>query len=803
VRTIKNTLKLALLSACLLVLASCGSGGGNGVKSNSAAPNTPVISSSASVASTGQTISFSSSSSTIKNLPLVYSWDFGDGAKETGAATSHIYTTTGAYTVTLTVTDSIGQFTVTTASILVYEPPTTPVIFQSASVADTGQAITFTGTATDPNNLALTYAWNFGDGKTNTGSSIGHTYTAAGNYTVTLTVSNGVGLSSAATTSIRIYASPGAPTISSSPGIANANQSVTFTGSVADPDGRLTSYVWNFGDGGTGTGTSASHTYTADGTYSVTFTVTDIAGVSASATYSQYIGLPTDNHFIADCSGTNCGASSPTSYTGSGTGVWRYNNTTGTDATIGINIGGVSAGKTVTMLFSNGSLAAATSPATGVLATPEALLPRSASPTAPANVAEDHSEQDSNHLKLLVENFKLSSNLRAPTTGTKSAARSTGTAPPPLPTPAVGDTRSWKEFAFDNKTYATTAKAVCAVPNGRNVVIWVDGSYGSKVFNSDITAFANAYCGATGGYAKLTALMGDAWGTVPAIDSTSLISDTPTKQDINIVIVAATANYGGYFWAMNNVLITAGANYVNSNEALVFFINSTNLQSGVNYYISALMHESTHMINFYQRSELRATRHDTWLEETSAMMSEDIVTPSVLAGYNTIVSSRVPGYVNTGGAVSYVNWPELASKNYALGGSFGAYLNRRYGITIFEQLITDCSTTSYTCLDTLIKNHGGPGFVIDFARFGASIFAGLPAAGMPAAYAYPALSDGGYSLAAINVPTNAPSTATLLSSGFTAATHTYKKNTVAFGQTSYVRTGVVVPAKTTLIVVVK
>jgi hypothetical protein len=372
--------------------------------------------------------------------------------------------------------------------------------------------------------------------------------------------------------------------------------------------------------------------------------------------------------------------------------------------------------------------------------------------------------------------------------------------PPPMPTPAIGDTRSWKENAFDNKNYLATVKAVCSVPSGRNVVIWVDSSYGTKVFDSDITTFANTYCGSTGGYARLATLPGDAWGTVTASQSTYLISDSPTKQDINIVIVAATANYGGYFWGVNNSLSSSNSN---SNEALLFFINANGLHSNVNYYMSALLHESTHMINFYQRAIVRSSSHDVWLEETSAMMTEDIVTPAVLSGYNTVASVRVPGYVNTGGAVSYVSWPQLSSNNYAMGGSFGGYLNRRYGISIFEQLITNCNgLVSYTCLDNLIKSHGGPGYAMDFARFGASIFAGLPATGMPTAYAYPAKSDGGYSLAAINVPTNAPATATALST-YTATTHTYNKDTVASGHSSYIRTGVVVPANTTLIVVVK
>jgi hypothetical protein len=595
--------------------------------------------------------------------------------------------------------------------------------------------------------------------------------------------------------------SPDRPVITSSTSMARTGQSIDFAGSSTTVDNLPLTYSWDFGDGMKDAGAATSHTYTTIGTFTVTLTVTDAATRSASAKFSQNVGSPNDNSFIPDCTGTYCSASSPTAYTGSGPGVWRYNNTTSSNATIDINIGGVSPGNTVTMLFSNGGTAAASSPATGVLATPAVSSPPTVSPLASIEDA-DHQQKDSNHLKMLVENLKLASNLSAPASSSDSIAGYSNIAPPPppMPTPAVGDTRSWKEFAFDMKNYSATVHAVCTVPNGRNVVIWVDSSYGSTVFDSDITTFANAYCGSTGGYARLTTLLGDVWGTVPASQSTYLIADSPAKQDINIVIVAATTNYGGYFWGENNFVSTS---YPNSNEALVFFINGSGLRSGVNYYVSALLHESTHMINFYQRAVMRSAYHDTWLEETSAMMAEDIVTPAVLGGYNTVATTRVPNYVSTGGAVSYIDWSQLSNNNYALGGAFGGYLNRRYGLTIFQQLVTNCnSVISYTCLDNLIKNNGGPGFAIDFARFGASIFAGMPAAGMPAAYAYPATISGDYSLAAIDVPTNAPATATALSS-FTSTTHTYNQDVVASGYTNYVRTGVVVPANTTLIVVVK
>ena len=67
---------------------------------------------------------------------------------------------------------------------------------------------------------------------------------------------------------------------------------VDGTGS-ADPDGDALTYAWNFGDGSpTVGGATPTHEYKSWGTYTVTLTVSDATGLSATQTTTASIAPP-------------------------------------------------------------------------------------------------------------------------------------------------------------------------------------------------------------------------------------------------------------------------------------------------------------------------------------------------------------------------------------------------------------------------------------------------------------------------------------------------------------------------------
>ncbi|MDQ1597113.1 MAG: hypothetical protein QOI70_537, partial [Microbacteriaceae bacterium] len=141
----------------------------------------------------------------------------------------------------------------------------------------------FNGTAsTDPDGSIAAYDWDFGDGSPHaTVVSPSHTYAAAGAYSVTLVVTDDRGSSASVTHTVNVVKPNGAPTASFT--ASTSSLTVAVNGSASTDDGTISGYAWNFGDGSSGAGITASHTYAAAGDYTVSLTVTDNGGLTATA----------------------------------------------------------------------------------------------------------------------------------------------------------------------------------------------------------------------------------------------------------------------------------------------------------------------------------------------------------------------------------------------------------------------------------------------------------------------------------------------------------------------------------------
>jgi len=180
-----------------------------------------------------------------------------------------------------------------TVQPLANQPPVARFTFSPANPI-VNQWITFDATSSyDPDGSIVSYSWDFGDGAAATGSRVTKRYSAAGTYTVTLTVTDNRGATNSASQTITVT-SPNQPPVASftfSPANPNPGDTVTFDASASsDPDGSIVSYSWNFGDGNTGSGVTASHVYSAAGTYTVTLTVTDNQGAAATAQKTIQVG---------------------------------------------------------------------------------------------------------------------------------------------------------------------------------------------------------------------------------------------------------------------------------------------------------------------------------------------------------------------------------------------------------------------------------------------------------------------------------------------------------------------------------
>lgn len=161
--------------------------------------------------------------------------------------------------------------------------------------------IVFTDTSNP--DIAVNWIWDFGDGKISYLQNPSHKYSNIGTFQINLTVLTAGGVNNTEIKNITILKrDPTKPknipptALSNGPYFDVTNKQISFDGSFSfDPDGVITSYIWDFGDGIIKYGKFISHSYEDEGNYTVKLTVEDNNGLTDVDYSFSYILRDSDN----------------------------------------------------------------------------------------------------------------------------------------------------------------------------------------------------------------------------------------------------------------------------------------------------------------------------------------------------------------------------------------------------------------------------------------------------------------------------------------------------------------------------
>ncbi len=224
--------------------------------------------------------------------PLIYAWDFGDGAIGIGKTAEHTYAADGLYSVTLVVSNDCGQddaeHQVLVATPIIVPPAPVPPVglypggeaYNSFTIANTGTADLAWSLAEDPDATWLEEDTVSGVIAPGESVDVQITYTAPltpGLYTTVLRITSNDPLSPSVDVPIEMEVAQPCDRVvilAITPTIQGCR--VTF---VAEVSGTPPiDYLWAFGDGVTSTAAMPTHNYAQTGTYNGTLEVQNCGG---------------------------------------------------------------------------------------------------------------------------------------------------------------------------------------------------------------------------------------------------------------------------------------------------------------------------------------------------------------------------------------------------------------------------------------------------------------------------------------------------------------------------------------------
>ncbi len=266
-------------------------------------PPVASFTSTPSSAPTGTAITFNGTASyDLDGTVVSYSWVFGDGATGTGSVVTHSYSLAKTYTVTLTVTDNGGVTGSTSSQVTIGDKPPVVSFTPSPTTANTGQTVTLSISASDPDGTISTTRVDWGDTITQlysgaiTSATHGYASTASSTsqiFTIIVTATDNNASYTSTSSQVTINDRVPSPSFNPSSTSLSTGQNVTLTISATDPDGTVTALKVDWGDGTidtlSGAATSDTHSYVSTGTstsniFTITVNATDNSGSTGKYT---------------------------------------------------------------------------------------------------------------------------------------------------------------------------------------------------------------------------------------------------------------------------------------------------------------------------------------------------------------------------------------------------------------------------------------------------------------------------------------------------------------------------------------
>jgi len=251
---------------------------------------------------TNESVIFNGSNSYDSGGVAGYNFSFGDG-NGTGwtdlPGTSHSYRQDGVFVATLVVRDARGVVSGPSSMavrVLDRKPDALPGCNVSRPM--TFEPVQFWANASDLDGTVIDCLWDFGDYTTSIEADPVHNYSDSGVYDVQLTVTDDDG--SVASFALRVFVDDRPPvcSIDAPEDTGTIESAFVFTANASDPDGTISGWSWDLGDGSTSRSKQVKHAYKRPGNYTVKLTVRDDDG-SESVSLAEVVIIDTPPEAVA------------------------------------------------------------------------------------------------------------------------------------------------------------------------------------------------------------------------------------------------------------------------------------------------------------------------------------------------------------------------------------------------------------------------------------------------------------------------------------------------------------------------